>query len=309
MDNLRVKLFERPFRKLTLRDKKWVEKICKEDGGIGSHIHFLIMFLVQEKYSFDSFRKINGCIIKRPWADQGKLYCQYPIGLPEHRKKAVEKIVKIYSGQYNEFVFFSASEDNLSELRDLFHNKITMVEDDRDDHEYFLDILEQLSLEGSAFADRRAKLRKFSKQYNWSYEQMTKENLEDCRAVNDSWYDTHEKTAGVDGEQKALKTMFSYFDQLDLQGGLLRVDGEPAAFCLGFPFNKDICVGLYIKGARKYKNATIIMVQEFLERNCAEYQYINVSADLGIPGLREFKLNLHPKFLLPSYSVTVKPFE
>ena len=53
----KVKAFELPFRKLRITDRKWVERICYQDGGISSHVNFVMMYLTQAEYSYDSFRE------------------------------------------------------------------------------------------------------------------------------------------------------------------------------------------------------------------------------------------------------------
>lgn len=306
-NRIRIWLFEFPFRKLTTSDQKWVEKACQSDAGIAGHVHFISMLLCQEMYSYDSFRKCWGCILKKPWEDRGRLYCQYPIGLPENRRKAVETIVKTYSAQYSEIVFFAASDVNVAELKKLYENKVVCVEDSRNNQNYMLDAQEQIVLEGAQFADRRNKLRRFNKLNNWVYENITKENMEECLEINAHWYDKHEKSSKeIDGEQKALKMAFAYYDQLDLQGGIFRIDGKAAAFCIGCAFNQDIYMCLFMKARREYRDVSIALLHEFMKRNCSEYQYINYSEDLGIPGLRKFKTMLHPKFMTPFYSITLK---
>lgn len=304
IEALAIKQFEKSFRKLKIHDREWVEKLCTLDGGIGGHIHFTTMFLCQEMYN-DSFRKFNGCIIKKPSASDGKLYCQYPIGLPEERKKAVEEIVKIYSKVYREIVFFAASEENVTELQDMYGEKVTNVENSRENQNYMLDVDEQIHLEGSLFSSRRNKIRRFEKLNNWSYEEITKVNMGECLEINAHWYEGHEKTEEAVGEQRALKCALAHYDQFNFQGGILRIDGKAVAFHIGSPFNQEIYMCLFMKSLKGYRDVPIAILHEFMKRNCNGYCYINYSEDLGLEGLRLFKMNLRPKFLTPFYFITL----
>lgn len=305
IDTLRIKVFEKPFRQLTIEDQKWVEQLCTFDAGIGGHVHFVTMFLCQGVYH-DVFRKFHGCVIKRPHNVNGKLYCQYPIGLPDKRKEAVEKIIKIYSKKYREIVFFAASDENLAELQDLYGNRITDIVVDRDNQNYILDVGEQIELNGPQFSDRRSKIRRFAKQNNWTYEDITKDNMDECLAVNAQWYENHWNKEAAAGEQMALKIAFSNYDRFNFQGGILRVDGKAVAFHIGMPFNQEIYVGMCIKALRDYRNATVFMLHEFMKRHCVGYRYINGGEDLGIDSLRSYKMSLRPKFLTPFYLITVR---
>lgn len=302
----RIELFEHGFRKLTLKDRKWVTDACKADSGVTADINFLTMFLMQEVYCFDLFKKEHGCVVKRPWEKEGKLYCRYPIGLPEKRKQNVKHIVEVYSALYKEFVSFGASEENVEELKELFGEKVVEAYSDRDAECYMLDAREQITLDGSQFSDRRNKIRRFGKLNNWTYEEVTKENLQDCLSINQLWYEAHKKDENVDLEQIQLKLMFNCWDYFNFQGGILRCDGKPVAFITGTPFNGEVYMCMIAKSCKEYRDASIVVMHEFVKRNCAQYSYINYSEDMGDPGLRKYKMMLRPKFLSPFYYVTVK---
>ena len=304
MTSLVVRIFEKSFRRLTLEDEAWVQKLCEEDGGNGGHINYISMFLCQDMYD-DSFRKLAGCLIKKPYAVDKKLYCQCPIGTSENRKKAYGKLMKIYSKSYSEIVFFAGSDKNYEEMKDLFGDRITYVENSRENQNYVLDTAEQINLQGSKFADRRNKLRRFNKLNNWQYEEITKANIDECLNINAEWYGRHAKGETVVGEQKALITAFENYDKLNFHGGLIRIDGKTAGFCIGTPFNKDIYVCLFMKTDTEYRDSSIVLLHEFMQQNCVEYQYTNYSEDLGVPGLRKFKTMLHPAFMTPFYNVTI----
>lgn len=306
LDTLRIKIFERPFRKLTLSDKAWIEKACIEDGGMGSHITFINMLICQELYPNDCFRKgIGECVVKKPWEDGGKLYFQYPIGAPSARKETAKKIINLYSRVYKRIVFFAVSEENLKELKELCGDKIIDVNNPIETQGYVYNVQEQISLEGSRFSTIRSKLRKFENQNNWTYEDVTKENLAECIKINEQWYELHEKTNDVEQEQYSLKRVFELFDEFDFRGGILRVDGKAIAFNLGIPINKDVFLGMYAKADKNYLYASIFMIHEFIKRACTEYSYFNFTEDGGVLGLRKFKNELRPACMSPFYYVTI----
>lgn len=305
INKFRIKRFEGKFRKLTLQDREWVEKACTEDGGIGLHVNFLSMLHSQEMYRYDTFREKMGCVLKRPWIDDGKLFVQYPIGSPENRKKAVKEIEKLYSKVHKEIVFFAASDENLAELQEMYGAKITNVENKRDYQDYMLDAQEQITLEGSQFSSRRNKIKRFEKLNNWSYEEITKDTRDECLAISANWYDGHEQTEEAMGEKRALQFAFDNYDQFNFQGGILRIDGKAVAFHIGAAFNPEIYMCMFMKSLREYRDGPIVLLHEFMKRNCESYRYINYSEDLGLEGLRLFKMNLRPKFFTPFYYITV----
>lgn len=302
---LSVKLFERPFRKLTPADQAWVEKCCNEDGGEGSHVHYLTMLLVQEMYLGDKFRNFCGCVVKGGWEQEGKFYCQYPIGSHENRVKAVKKIIKTYSSKYKQFVFFGLSEETLQELQGIYGQNITDALNDRDSQEYMLDAQELLGLEGPGYSNLRTKMRRFNRNVNWTYEEITKENIPDCIALSNKWYEEHSDSETAIGEKRSNDLMFSHYFDYNYRGGLFRVDGNVIAFCVGAPFNDKIFMNIIRKADTAYRDSTLSLVYEFAKNSCSEFQYINDSCDMGIPGLRTFKTLQHPKYMNPFYFVTL----
>lgn len=301
----RIKKYEKPFRKLTLTDQQWVTELCAADQGVGGHIHFATMMLCQEKYEFDSFRKFYGCLVKRPWIDDGKLYCQYPIGKPECRKEAVQKIVKLYSHKVKSFVFFGVLENTLAELQELYPANDLEVMNDRDTQEYLLDAAEQISLEGSHFSNKRKKISRFHRTYNWTREKITQDNMAECLEINHRWCSGHEDKAVIERQEQEIQAVLKYYDTLGFLGELYRIDGKAVAYFIGFPFNDKVFLNVSSKADNEYRDATAAFLHEFAKQNCSGYLYINDSCDLGVPGLRTFKTNLHPIQMIPSYFVTV----
>ena len=305
LKQLSVKLYERSFRKLTTSDKEWVTKACEADGGEGAHIHYLTMLLVQEMYPGDKFRNYCGCVVKGSWEQDGKLYCQYPIGSPENRIKAVKKIINLYSHQYKQFVFFGLSEETLQELQGIYGQNITDTLNDRDSQEYMLDVAELLALEGPEYSNLRTKMRRFNRNVSWTYEEITKDNIADCIALSEKWYAEHTDSETAIGEKRSSDLMFSHYFDYNYRGGLFRVDGNVIAFCVGAPFSDKIFMNIIRKADTAYRDSTLSLVYEFAKASCSEFQYVNDSCDLGIPGLRTFKTLLHCKYMNPFYFVTL----
>ncbi len=300
----RMQAFERPFRRLTLQDRPLVERLCARDSGISCHLNFQTMFFYQEMYD-DCFRFVDACILKKPAADGTTLYIQYPIGAPEDRCRAIRRIVSVYAKDYHRIIFCAASDTEVDELRSLFPERDVNAENCRDCQQYMLDLEEQSRMEGSKFSDRRNKLRRFQKEYRWQKEPLTAENLEACKALNQLWYQSHVKSDSVDGEQRALENAFGYYDVCGFDGFVIRIDGEIAAFTMGLPFNDRIYMSFFTKQRNDVRNLSWLVEQEIINEKCRQYQYLNYSDDMGVPGLRKHKTMMGPAFMTPYYNITL----
>jgi hypothetical protein len=85
---------------------------------------------------------------------------------------------------------------------------------------------------------------------------------------------------------------------MDMRGGIIRVEGEIRAFCMGSPINATTFDILFENAEHAYTGIFQVLEQEFIARNLTSYRYVNREEDLGIPGLRFAKSNLRPDAML-----------
>lgn len=297
-------LSDEDFKKLTLEDRVRVRELASADGGMGDHLHFTTMYLAQYMYD-DGFVEYGNCLIKKPWREEGMVHCQYPIGAPLDRKAAARALYEQYASTEKSFSFFAVSQEELTELREIFGAENIAAQMDEANRNYIYSAAEQIWLQGPQFHDRRSRLSRFRKKWDWCYEAMSKDNLDECREVNAVWYARRAGNSGVDEEQIALKIALDNFDRLGLQGGIIRIAGRVAGFCIGEPFNEKIFLMHFQKSDFEIKDLVMLLLNEFFAHNCADYCYINYEEDMGAEGLRRFKSAMHPVFLTEFYHVQI----
>ena len=103
-------------------------------------------------------------------------------------------------------------------------------------------------------------------------------------------------------EQCALNQAMKYFDELHLEGGILRKTGEIVAFTIGERLNSDTYVVHFEKAFPEIQGAYPMINQQFVMHNCQEYSYVNREDDAGDEGLRKAKLSYYPDILLKNYT-------
>ncbi|MDE6666069.1 MAG: phosphatidylglycerol lysyltransferase domain-containing protein, partial [Ruminococcus sp.] len=107
-------------------------------------------------------------------------------------------------------------------------------------------------------------------------------------------------------EQYAINTYFSYFGELGLKGGIIRIDGKVVAVTIGEQLNfGTFCVHIE-KADRSFSGIYTAINNLFAKSAAVDFEYINREEDLGIDGLRKAKLSYHPVFLLNKYIVEFK---
>ena len=112
----------------------------------------------------------------------------------------------------------------------------------------------------------------------------------------------HDKNA----ESCVAANFLRLFDELDVCGGLLRVDGQAVAFCIGEPVCDDTMVVHIEKALTEYEGAYTMINQLFVEHECQNMTYINREDDAGDEGLRKAKLSYKPAFMVEKGTVKRK---
>ena len=121
-----------------------------------------------------------------------------------------------------------------------------------------------------------------------------------CLELEEKWCEEHgcDEAESLEHERKALNFALRHFEELDLFGGTIWVDGEIVAFTYGAPINQDTFGSHIEKADSRVDGAYAIINQEFAKHLPERFKYVNREEDLGIPGLRKAKLSYHPVILL-----------
>lgn len=178
---------------------------------------------------------------------------------------------------------------------------------DRDSCDYIYYSSDLINLRGKKYHGKRNHLARF-KELDYEFSPITEKDFDDCITFSTETYNS--KSDGSDhsyvAEQYAINTYFSYFEELGLRGGVIRLDGKVAAVTIGEQLNSDtFCVHIE-KADTSYNGIYAGINNLFACEYASGLTYINREEDLGIEGLRKSKLSYHPVFLLNKYTITFK---
>ncbi len=178
-------------------------------------------------------------------------------------------------------------------------------EPDPDNFDYIYLASDLCHLQGKRYDGKRNRIKKFERNHTYRYLQLSADHVDLCRGLLEKW--AREKEAQnqpVGSDQKAaIMEALTHFQDLDLRGGGIEVEGRLEAFSIGSPLNTTTAV-IHIEIANPaYEGLSQLVNREFVRHAWAEYQFINREQDMGIAGLRRAKMSYHPHHLLKKYNV------
>ena len=240
--------------------------------------------------------------------DEYDLAYAYPAGEPEAVKKAIDWLMEYSKEQNVPFLMYNVTPENFEQLESFYPGRF-QVEYDRDEADYVYETEKLATLAGKKLHGKRNHINKFKNTYeDWSYERLSDENVEECFQMALKWRNLNgcEEDKGKHAEICVTLNALRLYKELHLVGGILRVNGEIVAFCIGEENSDDTFVVHIEKAYADVEGAYPMINQQFVQHECMNYTYVNREEDTGAEGLRKAKLSYRPVFLVEKGVVTEK---
>jgi hypothetical protein len=176
----------------------------------------------------------------------------------------------------------------------------------RDSANYVYQTGDLATLAGSRYAKKRNLVQQATRLYAWRIGPLGPQHTKECLEVGDD-IAAKRTTLTLQQESQALETAIRDFGALGLQGLLLRIDDQPAAFSIYDRLNPTTALVLFERALRDKKGLYQVINQETARAIAAQgLTFINREEDLGDPGLRRAKLSYHPVRLEAKHTLTLR---
>ncbi|MDH7512028.1 MAG: phosphatidylglycerol lysyltransferase domain-containing protein [Clostridiales bacterium] len=280
------------FKLVGLEDRETVQHFIRRFPSAACEINFANIF-IWRNFEHPKLTTINGnlCIQCEPPSEPA--YFLQPLGDTDIRR-TVETCLTFsprLSRVPEDFV-----EQHCSEFR---------RELDANNFDYVYLTSDLISLKGKKYDGKRNRIRKFERNTRYRYLTLSPEHLEGCRRLFEQWVEAKaEHRQPVGEEQKtAILEAIAHFQELELVGGAIEVEGRVEAFSIGGRLNADTAV-IHIEIANPdYDGLSQLINREFVRHEWAAFRFINREQDLGVAGLRRAKMSYHPHHLVKKYNV------
>jgi hypothetical protein len=294
------------FKSLSLEDRKIIQEFLTAFPSEASDYTFTNMFIWRAYYQVQwSIVKDWLLILYNPM--QWGYYFLQPIG-PPGRGEITLQILNWLKDAKDE------PEPRIDRGDTIFVQELKeipefAIENIRDQADYIYLSHNLIHLTGRKYHSKKNHLNKFRKSFNFSYEKLTPDVVQECVHVLKKWCNWREceKNLIMRAEFEAVYEALIHYSELNISGGLIRIDHTVEAFSMGELMNSNTAIIHVEKANPKIPGSFAIINQQFAEHQWQDVKYINREQDLGVEGLRKAKLSYNPHHMVDKYRIRLKP--
>lgn len=174
--------------------------------------------------------------------------------------------------------------------------------EDRDSFDYLYLRDDLATLPGNRYHKKKNRINYFTARHNHEIASLSSSHFNQCLTLLEEWH----KAAGGDSPSLAFEVestaeALKQFEELNLQGIVVTVDGTVSGFVIGERLNQETAVCHFEKAYPFMEGVPQLLNREFAARLFTDCRYLNREQDLGEPGLRNAKLGYHPLELVKKY--------
>ncbi|MGL4980558.1 MAG: DUF2156 domain-containing protein, partial [Fusobacteriaceae bacterium] len=177
-----------------------------------------------------------------------------------------------------------------------------------DNFDYVYSVQDMIELKGRKYSKKKNKKNQFTKLYNYRYERLGRDNLEEVIKFQESWCIKKDcmNSENLRSESLGLQNLFKNIENTDIVGGVLYVEDIVVAYTLGEKLNHDTVIIHVEKADEVYSGSYQAINSIFLEKEWSHMTYVNREDDSGIEGIRKAKESYYPIKKVKKYLIKGK---
>ncbi len=292
---------------VTLEDKALFEHYFRLNNSINSEYTFTNMFMWQKSYNI-RYAIINDmlCIFSKH-GDSAETV-NFPLGDGD-LKSVIDTLILYFDSVNQKPLIRLYGQNDIDRLNRTFPDKFILTED-RNSYDYVYKISDLAELSGRDYHSKKNHINRFLSKYpNYTYIEINKDNLSLCYDMFKRWCEAKsDAVADIDEQNTAVKRLFDNFEQLNVKGGGILVNGHMVAFSIGEILNSDkSTVVIHLEHAdTDYQGSFPLINQQFLINQWKDFEYVNREEDMGLPGLRRAKKSYKPCMMVKKHIASLK---
>ena len=286
------------FKNIEISDKKLIDNCLQNKQSRSCDYCFSNLYAWQERFK-TLFAVVHDTLFVK-FEDKNTTYYMFPVGKMS-LKKAFELLENDAAQNSIELKIKAVSESMWQQINKEMPEKFSYFPE-RENFEYMYFTEKLINLSGKKLQSKRNHINRFKAENPaWEFSLIsTREDCYDCWNMLKAWENENSATSdpSLIYDFKASELMLKHFDELGLQGGMIKINGRIVAFSVGEPLDSETFVVHIEKAHRDMNGGYTIINQQFAEHIAANYLYTNREEDMGIESLRKAKLSYQPSELL-----------
>ncbi|MFO7888960.1 MAG: phosphatidylglycerol lysyltransferase domain-containing protein [bacterium] len=291
------------FMPISLRYKNFLHKKLWNYQPQASEYNFTNLFIWREYFKL-KFSVLDKWLIILSDQKSNQPYCFQPIG-PDNRTEVVHRILSWLHNTYPMVkpIIKRADRRLVGEIK---KDKNLKYKADRDYFDYIYQAQDLISLKGQKYHSKRNHINQLYKNHKYEYKVIDTNNINDCIRIEKHWCEQKSNlhTKQIQAECRAIQKLLNSYNSLNIQGGIIYVDGKPKAFAIGELLNKNMAVIHIEKADATIQGLYQLINQKFCEKNYKNISFVNREQDLGLNGLRKAKKSYYPIFFEEKYIIS-----
>jgi len=299
------------FHTPTANDLSWATACLNVSGRQACEYSFTNLMCWGISYQQEIARH-DGFLLARFQLPNGPAYL-YPAGSGDE-KAVIEALMADSHAHGIKLRLAAATPTDIEKVNHWFPGRFRAFSDPANS-DYCYSVEKMATLAGKKLHGKRNHIHRFLENHegNWSFSLMTTADLPECLEVAAHWRkqslergvetDLHSMAA----EEKALDLSFRHFEELGLEGGVLRAGGRVIGFTVASRITDEICDVHFEKSYADIQGAYPMVAREFarqLQERHPELRWLNRENDLGLEGLRKAKRSYYPDLMIEKYTLT-----
>ena len=282
------------FRALQLEDKATINSILLPLKRNDSALGFANLYSLTEKYHTEICIE-DGVIFVRQLHRIPDAVAYYPPLGTRDMAADLHKIMAQAAEEQRDLVFVGFSQDDCAMVEAALPGEIHFTSDRNfADYIYHTDVIAEYR--GPALAKKRREVNKFFSLYGEGVEIETIDasHIEELRTYQNEWFTTS-RLHGTEEhhpelEHRKIMLDLNYFEELELQGILLRINGKVEGYAYGCVLPGGAFDVMVLKGNLSYRYIWRTILRELAQFCLDKAELLNLEEDIGLPGLRENKM-------------------
>ena len=254
------------FKRPELSDRQWVNDLLSREGSRACEHNFASIYLWATAYP-QKIARVGDRLLVEMLGGPGLSHL-FPMGSGP-LAPALDTAKADAADHGAPLTLICLTAEQKTQLEEEFHGRFTFQED-RDGFDYLYTVDKLADLAGKKLHAKRNHINRFVENNpTWTYEEITPATLPECLEMDKEWYrrslqregDAEERDLGDEGI--ALRTAMEHYEELGLEGGLIRVYGEVVAFTIGDRLSADTYDVHFEKAYGELQGAYAMINREF----------------------------------------------